>query len=242
MAVGEDQHFQILKGRIGQIESLDDKGQWTRLRGKNVKLYVFDPLRITLEGYTGDKFGTTHANFNRRSTVCGSYQRLLWTLEDFSGIKLESSTKPLCPEPLASVFFPNRELIDDRGAVCIVIEAWPCESVARLIIIDREKTDLLVWKVLLTIKEFMEAGWQLGRLEEMLYINLDNLETFVRPLALSDAYPIGGNVEPEQLKQQIEFAVKRMRPRGTSPTLDRMVSSECAGFGGITPPPLDGQS
>ena len=59
---------------------------------------------------------------------------------------------------------------------------------------------------------------------ESLYINLDNLEVFVHPLALSDAYPIGGKVEPEQLKEEMELAVKKMRPRGTSPTLDKMVA------------------
>jgi len=95
------------------------------------------------------------------------------------------------------VFFANRELIDDRGAVCIVMEAWPCESLAHLIILDREKTDLLVFDVLLTIKEFMEAGWQTDRLGQSLYINLDNLDVFVHPITLSRATPIGGKVEPE---------------------------------------------
>jgi len=70
----------------------------------------------------------------------------------------------------------------------------------------------------------MEAEWQYDRLEQSLYINLDNFDVFVHPLALPDVYPIGGKVEPEQLKGQIELAVKRMRPRGTSPTLDRMVA------------------
>ena len=37
------------------------------------------------------------------------------------------------------------------------------ESLAHLIILDREKPDLLFWKILLTIKEFMEAVWQPGR-------------------------------------------------------------------------------
>jgi len=226
MAVGEDQHFQFLKGRIGRVESLDDEVHWRRLQGKNVELYLFDPLRISLASYNDHKLGTTHANFNRRSTVCGDYQQLLSAFECFSGITLESSKKPLCPEPLlTSVFFPNRELIDDRGAVCIVMEAWPCESLAHLIILDREKTDVLVFEILLTIKELMKAGWQHNRLEQSLYINLDNLDIFVDPITLSRATPIGDKVPPELLKEEIELAVKRMRPRGTSPTVDRMVAS-----------------
>jgi hypothetical protein len=67
MAVGEDQHFQFLKGRIGRVESLDDEVHWRGLQGKNVELYLFDPLRISLESYTDHKLGTAHANFNRRS-------------------------------------------------------------------------------------------------------------------------------------------------------------------------------
>ena len=70
----------------------------------------------------------------------------------------------------------------------------------------------------------MEAEWQYDRLEQSLYINLDNFDVFVDPITLSRATPIGGKVEPEQLKEQIELAVKRMRPRGTSPTLNRMVA------------------
>jgi hypothetical protein len=268
--VGHDREVQILSGRIGDVRSRIEGGElpFVELKGKDLELFMFDPLRIQLEEYPPDNLrgvssshlanfnrrsnsvndyhryridplhitlesflddtlpGTGQANFNRRSTCCGNYQRLSATTEYFSRITLQSAAEPLCHKPLlASVFFPNRELIDDRGVACIVMESWRHQSLINLIILDREKTDRLVWRALLTIREFMEAGWELHRLEENLYINLNNQDIFIDPIALSDATPIGpGKVQPEYLKREIEFAVKRMRPRGTSPKLDRMIT------------------
>jgi hypothetical protein len=229
LAVGEDQDFRLLKGRVGGIKraiELDSEEAW-QIEGENVEPYIFDPLHITLESFPDDTLpGTGQANFNRPSTCCGNYQRLSATTEYFSHITLQSAAEPLCHKPLlASVFFPNRKLIDDRGVACIVTESWRHQSLINLIILDREKTDRLVWRALLTIREFMEAGWELHRLEENLYINLNNLDIFIDLGALSDATPIGaGKVEPEHLRREIEFAVKRMRPRGTSPNVDRMIA------------------
>jgi hypothetical protein len=110
MAVGEDQHFQILKGRIGRIESSIDEGQWNRLGGKNVELYLFDPLRITLEGYTGINLEplTLISIVDRQfaAAINDYYRRLNISLASSWKAQLTRSVlnlcSPRCSSPIAS--------------------------------------------------------------------------------------------------------------------------------------------
>jgi hypothetical protein len=105
-----------------------------------------------------------------------------------------------------------------------VMESWPCESPVGLIVIDQEAVDDFVFAGVVAISDFMEAGWHHKRLEEYLYVSLETKDIFIDPVALTRASSIGGKVPPETLRREVELAVKRMMPRGTSPNLDRMIA------------------
>jgi hypothetical protein len=114
--------MQLLAVRMKKVVFRTEDGDrwWTFLRDKDLLLLLFDPLRVPLEMYPTDiSFGVESgysANLPRRTNYMSDYNRYLSALMRFSAFQFPSSKNPLCPQSFsASIFFPKRELVDDRG-------------------------------------------------------------------------------------------------------------------------------
>jgi len=111
-------------------------------------------------------------------------------MERFCQITLPGAVKSIYPEShLVSVFFPERELIDDRGVACIVLEAWQHESVLdNVSMLPKDNAKSLAERAENTMREFMELGWQVDRVDEYLFINRDKGEIVIDLEGLPGAY------------------------------------------------------
>jgi hypothetical protein len=110
-------------------------------------------------------------------------------MERFCQITLPGAVKSIYPEShLVSVFFSERELIDDRGVGCIVLEEWQHESVFNNVsMLPKDNAKSLAERAENTMREFMELGWQVDRVDEYLFINRDKGEIVIDMEGLSRA-------------------------------------------------------
>ena len=224
LSVGEEQDMQLLAFRMKKIASCsteDGDGWWTLLQDKDLLLLLFDPLRIVLEMYPTDisEFGVElgySANLPRRTNSVSDYNRYLDALTRFSAFRLPSSKNPLCPQPFSAlIFFPKRELVDDRGIGCIVLEAWPCEWITHCISRPGrgDNPDEILAQTATMMREFLDTGWHIADLEEHLLYDRVSGDIFIDPEGLSMAYYAGdGQVAVDR---RMKLCMERLLERKT---------------------------